>query len=294
MGAARARIGLPWLAALLALAALTSACLPPQPPAPDLLPAPTETSTVTPTVTATIVWFPPTATFTLFPTAVVTPTEDFRPDLGALILEDDFTDQTAWPAARTAAGSVAYGNRELTLAVSAPGGSLLSLRQLLLVNDFYLEIDATPSLCRSGDTYGLLFRASSALDFYRLMVNCSGQLRVERLKNGYAALIQDWTISGQIPPGGLMRSRLGVWALGDEFRVFVNGVFQFSFRDPVWSSGQIGVFAKSSGDSPLTVNFANLAVYSLPGGRPAPPTPTARPPAKTPSVTGSPTPAPLP
>lgn len=289
--AARLQACLPWLVALVTL---TSACLPPQPLSPIPLPTSTETTTVTPTTTTTIVWFPPTATFTLFPTAVVSPTENFQPNLGPLILEDDYTDQGAWPTMRSADGSVAYGNQELTLAVAVPGGALVSLRQAPLVNDFYLEIDAMPSLCRSNDTYGLLLRASSILDFYRLMVNCNGQLRVERLKNGYAVLIQDWTPSGQIPPGGMMRTRLGVWSLNDEMRVFVNGIFQFSFRDPVWTSGQIGVFARSAGDTPMTVNFSNLSIYRLSEGRLPPPTPTARPATKTPPVVSSQTSAPPP
>jgi len=51
--------------------------------------------------------------------------------------------------------------------------------------------------------------------------------------------------------------------MGGELRIFVNDVYQFSARDPVFESGQVGIFARAAGDSPLTVNFSALSVYNL-------------------------------
>ena len=244
---------------LIALA--MTACLPVE-ASPTAAP-PTETKPPTPLPSATIIWFPATATFTPFPTREIIPTQDYHPGTGEIFLEDFFDDPASWATSRTAVGSVAFGQQELTLAVASPRGSLLSLRSSPQVNDFYLEIDTLPSLCRPGDIYGLLLRASSPIDYYRLMVNCNGQVRMERLKNGKVVLLQDWITSGQIFPGGMIRLRLGVWALKDEMRVFVNDVYHFTVRDPVWISGQVGVFARSAGETPLTVNFSHLVVRSL-------------------------------
>jgi hypothetical protein len=127
-----------------------------------------------------------------------------------------------------------------------------------------------PSLCRSDDAYGLLLRASSTQDYYRLLVTCSGRIRLERTKGGKSIPLQDWVASGQIFPGGMMRYRLSVWAQGPEMRVFVNDVYQFSVKDPVWESGAVGVFARSAGDTPLTVSFSNLVVYETGVGQAQP------------------------
>lgn len=240
---------------------LFSACLPE--PTPVATPTPSPTVTQTATATATVVWFPPTATFTPMPTRQVTPTVDLRPALGEVILNDPFTDKTQWQVMRTAVGSIAYGKSELTLAVSQPRGSLLSLRKAPQLTNFYLEMDVLPSLCRDGDTFGLLVRAASGADYYRLLLNCSGQLRMERLKNSKAVPLQDWVVSGQIIPGGMMRNRLGLWAKGEEMRVYVNGDYQFTVKDPVYSSGVVGVFARSQGETQLTVNFSNLKIYNV-------------------------------
>ncbi|MBE0699206.1 MAG: hypothetical protein IH586_19975 [Anaerolineaceae bacterium] len=253
-----------------------TACLPAEAsPAPV---PPTETATATPLPSATIIWFPATPTYTPFPTREITPTQDLRPEIGGLILEDRFDDPQSWATSRTAVGSVAFGQKELTLAVASPRGSLISLRAEPQLSDFYLEIDSLPSLCRTDDNYGLILRATSRFDYYRLLVNCNGQLRMERLKNEKPVLLQDWITSGQIFPGGMIRLRLGVWAQKDEMRVFVNDIYQFTVQDPVWPAGQVGVFARSAGDTPLTVNFSQLKIFSLNGSALVPSTGTATPP----------------
>lgn len=259
------RIGVRGCIALLLLLVF-SACLPEPPPVPT--PEPTATATITPTITATVIWFPATPTFTAVPTRPVEPTLDARPVLGDLLFEDPFTDTALWLTSRSAAGSVAYGREELTLAVSQSKGSLLSLRKSPQMNNFYLEVDAQPSLCRANDAYGLLLRSASAQDYYRLAINCSGQLRMERVKNSRMLPIYDWTTSGQLQPGGMLRSRLGIAAQGPELRVFIDGVYQFSVKDPVFASGVVGVFARAAGDTPLTVSFSKMTAYSLAPAQP--------------------------
>jgi hypothetical protein len=231
---------------------------------PTLTPIPpTATVTQTPTSTATIIWFPATATFTPAPTLEVTPTPDMRPTFGSVLFKDTFTDKTQWPVSRSGVGSIAYGKNELTLAVSGPRGTLAGLRKEPGLDDFFLQVEILPSMCRNDDMYGLLLRAESVQDAYRLLMTCSGKVRLERLKGGKVLPLQDWTQSGQIFPGGLMRTRLGVWAQGDHLHVFVNDVYQFSVRDTVWDNGKVGLFARSAGDTPLTVSFSDLVVYRV-------------------------------
>jgi hypothetical protein len=260
---------------LLLFLLVLSACMPAAAAEPTPV-VPTETATTTPTATGTIIWFPPTATLTPMPTREVTPTPELRPGVTDIIVEDLFTDKESWHTARTAVGSIAYGRDELTLAVSSSRGLLISMRSDPLLADFYLEIEADPSLCRGSDAFGLLLRAHSTQDFYRLLINCNGQVRLERIKESKSLPLQDWVPNG-LPPGGMVRTRLGIWALKDELRIFVNDVYQFTVKDPVWTVGQIGVFARSAGDTPLTVSFSRLTVRAVEGGRSPLPTMTPRP-----------------
>jgi hypothetical protein len=72
-----------------------------------------------------------------------------------------------------------------------------------------------------------------------------------------------------------MRTQLGVWAQGQDMHVFINDVYQFSVRDTVWSGGALGLFARSAGDTPLTVSFSNLVVYQVSAVSRVAPTATA-------------------
>lgn len=251
-------------------------------------PTPSPTGTASPAPTHTVIWFPPTITFTPAPTREILPTQEMHPGLGAVLLSDDFSDAGQWATGRSAAGSVAFGRQELTLAVSQSRGSLQSLRDAPDLTDFYLEIDANPSLCRDRDMYGLLLRASTPQDYYRLLVNCQGQLRLERVKDAKVLPLQDWQASGQVPPGAMLTVRLGVWALGGDLRIFVNDIYQFSVRDPLWKSGRVGLFARAAGDTPLTVNFSNLKVVVIDPDRVPLPIPSITPTVE-PSATRLPT-----
>jgi len=248
------------LVAGLLLVAGLAACLPvttqPAPTVAPTLPALTDTPT------PTIVWFPATPTFTPFPTPIITPTMEVSPLAGEIIFQDNFTDPTQWLLGQTASTSVALGVDELTLALDNPGAYLYSLRQGTDLADFYLEITASPSICRGADEYGLLLRVTPAQEFYRFSLTCDGQLRLDKYYQGKASSPQPLMYSGAVPPGAPSSSRLGVWASGKEMRFYVNGEYQFTVNDPSLTSGGLGAFIRSNGENAITVSFSDLQVYN--------------------------------
>ena len=260
----------PKAAVLLALMLIIglSACAPQTLPLEEVLPSETPTQTAT----QTIVWFPPTSTPTPLPTRMVTPTPNMMVNLGSLVAQDGFTQKTGWTTLNSTAGNVAFGNDDLTLAVASPRTTLLSLRTGDLFSDFYLEITSQVNLCRGEDTYGVLSRAGSEYNAYRLWVRCDGYLRLERLRNGEVVILKDWTPSGQVRPGAPVTNRIGILASGPVLRVFIDDVFQFEASDPVWQSGTVGVLARSSGDTSVSVSFRDLKIYALNSGVAATPT----------------------
>lgn len=247
---------------LLALcSAILAACLP-DVPTPAPLP-PTATITNTPSPTQTIVWFPATATYTPYATQIIEPTQDFRAAFGSILFRDTFTDTQQWQTSQSAVGNIAYGNNDLTLAVAEARGTLITLRKTPSMSNNYLQIDALPSLCRGSDVYGVQVRAISAQDGYRVLVRCDGKLRVERVKHGEVVPLQDWMQSSSVMPGGMLPVRLGVLAVNQEMRIFLNDVLQCTVKDPLWNEGMVGLYARSAGDTPLTVSFSNLVVYQV-------------------------------
>ncbi len=243
-------------------------------------PPPTATSTETPTPTATTIWFPATSTPTFIVPTPPPPTPDLRPGVGALTLKDDFSDETAWTTRRSELGSVAFGQNELTIAfpILENRFTLLSLRSSTIASDFYLEMTVSPSLCSGENSYGILFRAQSETQYYRFQISCAGQLRLERVVGSEISVLQDWISTGAVPPNAPVTLKVGIWAARREFRFFINDVYQFSAHDPTFYEGMIGVFARSTGRTALTVNFSDLSLYAVEGFVPTPAaTPTIKP-----------------
>jgi hypothetical protein len=232
------------------------ACIPVNLIEPTETPIPTRTETPTPT----IVWFPPSATSTqlLIPTPTGTP--EMNPGVGRVLLEDDFSDKEVWDIATSESGSAAINRNRLTLAVQ-PGYYLASMRREFPLSDFYAEITARPSLCRGEDNYGLVVRGVGS-SFYRFVLACNGMIRAERIAGGTRLPLQEPIPSGDAP-GAPGEVRMGIWAVGNELRLFLNGRYQFRVVDPSFPTGAIGVFVRAAGDTPVTITFSDLAVYEV-------------------------------
>ncbi|MEJ5240935.1 MAG: hypothetical protein WHS87_07035 [Anaerolineales bacterium] len=234
-----------------------SACLRVSPPPGPSTPLAFPTASQTPTP----IWFPPTPTFTPLPIQTAPPTPDWFETINGVWLADSFTDPQAWGLIRSTQGSISIQEGFLVLAAQ-PTFNLVTLRNAPTFDNFYLEVTAELNLCRGEDLYGVLFR-SEAKGAYRYGLDCKGQVRLDRVSGGLRYALYAPTLSGDAPPGAPGIVRLGIWAQNQTLRFFLNGRFQFEVRDGTLSRGQIGFFARPAGDTPLTVRFANLVVYSL-------------------------------
>lgn len=236
--------------------------------------APTPTATITSLPSPTVVWFPPTPTNAPFPTLEVTPTPEMLTGIGELAFQDDFSEASLWQSLKRPSGQVVISSPELAISLSGANGYLFSQRNNPYLGDFYLETTLKTSLCTGGDSFGLLLRTSTFQDYYRWQINCDGYQRVERVRGGSVSVLQDWSPSPDVLPGAPQTFLLGVLASGNELRFFVDDAYQFSVIDDAFSSGGVGLFARATGDTPVSVSYSDLKVYNL-SGRSAIPTPRA-------------------
>ena len=258
----------------LTMTIVLTACLPLQGALPTDTPTPTDATIPT----GTIVWFPPTATPTrlVFPTYTGTP--EMKPGIGAEIVTDDLSDEAVWDTAASEDGSASVNRNRLTIAVQ-PGVYLLSQRHDLTLGNFYAEITANLSLCRGEDTYGVIVR-SIGRSYYRFALSCNGLAHAERVNTRGLLPLHEPIPSGDIPHGAPGTVTIGVWAVGSELRLFLNGRYQFGFSDTSYASGAFGVYALSQGTDPVSVTFTDLKVYEVDYTLP---TPTPKPPTQTPN-----------
>ena len=236
---------------------LLVACLPLGPTLPTETPIPTDTLTQTPT----IVWFPASATPTLLTFPTYTGTPEMKPGVGSETLTDNFSDKKAWDTAVSDQGSAAISRNRLSLAIQ-PGVYLASLRREGTFGNFYAEITARPSLCRGADNYGVIVRGIGS-SYYRFVLSCNAQVRAERVNGGIRLPLLEPIPSGDAPRGAPGEVRIGIWAVGSDLRLFLNGRYQFGIKDKSFPSGAIGVFVRSEGDAPMSVTFSDLKVYDV-------------------------------
>ena len=239
-------------------------------PTPDPTATPI-TPTVTSTATATRIWFPATQTPLPQPTRpTLTPTPDQRPIDNLMLFEDDLSEQTRWTTSLTNYGSVAYGKQELTIAINQERQSLYSFFLETVPSNYYLEMMVSPSLCKGEDLYGIAFRVQSNSDFYRLVMRCDGQLRVDLVRGGGVVTVSEQRYSGQLRPGPLQSIPVALWINGSTVQIFIDDVYQLSVNNLMWTSGGVGVYARSAAETALTVNFSDFVVRE---GDTFPPTP---------------------
>ncbi len=230
-------------------------------------------ATETPPPTPTFVWFPASATPTLGALSTKKPpTPEMRPGIGTTTLTDDFSDASLWDTAASDQATSDIQDNRLILSVQSKV-YIISLRHELSASDYYAEITARPGLCRGDDSYGLLVRAN-AVAYYRFSLSCNGNAFAERISVGTRELLQTPLLSGDVPRGAPGEVRIGIWAVGPQMRLFLNGRYQFSISSTNYPSGTIGVFVNSAGETPAIVSFSRLILqevdYALPTMTPKP------------------------
>ncbi|MGZ6345992.1 MAG: hypothetical protein ACXWNC_00265 [Anaerolineales bacterium] len=253
--------------------------------------APTETIALVPdtqTATPTIIWFPATDTPTFFPTQTLLSTQDLRPGLGELLFLDNFDQADLWNTSKSDTTSVTVTRNQLLLSISGSGPlTVFSLRSQPFLADFYAEATVTLSLCGGKDQFGMLFRAAFGDSYYRFVITCDGQTRLERMVSGSLVPLNAWLSSGDAPIAAPAEVKLGVWAAGSEMRFFLNDHLQFTFRDTALHNGTLGFYIFADGVAPITASFSELSAYPVVYVSPVP----SLTPSRTPTLTRTPIPS---
>ena len=229
-----------------------------------ITPTPTETSTPTPVPANTVVWFPATATPRPLNTPTPFPTVNVLPQLGSVLLSDDFSDDRNWQTYRSPAGNAVISNNELTLALQNSKNSIASYSSLPQMGDYYLSMNVSLSLCaNANDWYGIAFRIQDSDNTYRWLFNCLGQTRVDRVYHGRVYLISDWDINGAIKPAAPQKFSVGIAAVGSSLRFYANNTLLTEEEDTIFTTGGYGLLASSEGLSPLTVSFSDFKLTEI-------------------------------
>jgi hypothetical protein len=189
---------------------------------------------------------------------------------GALLFSDNFT--SAAPIVRPLFGPNAMtvvnakGEGQITGRIA---GILPAMFDKFLLDDFTLECGMWAEAVPPGARYGFIVRAADVTNggiakYYALLLD----------PNGHVAQMSWWDERWmmnpeQTLPAGLLRvgrkSRVTLEALGQRFRVFINGRFAAEFSMEGLNEGRIGLCLSGADSKPWTVHFDNFQIFLPPG-----------------------------
>ncbi len=240
-------------------------------PEPTAAASPVPTDTPIPPATATALPSPsPTTTPALTATPGATPTlaaADPRDTLGEPAFQDTFTTAQNWALYEDDNVGFTLQDGKLRMQAFDPDfweGWLLSWP---VVSDFYLEMRATTGDCNGPDRYGLMARATSSDKGwvgYLFGVTCNGNYALRSWEGDSFRKIIDWTPSSLIRTGPSQTNRLGLWAEGDNLRLYINGTLVAEVQDQGHEQGKFGLFIGSGQTQDMTVWVEEVAYWTLP------------------------------
>ncbi|NPV55383.1 MAG: DUF1080 domain-containing protein [Anaerolineae bacterium] len=240
-------------------------------PEPSQTPENTETPVLADTVT-------PTPEDTTTPEPSLTPTpggvaSDPRNQLGAPTKYDPLDNATewGWPVGSDSFTSLSFKDGSMLMTgVTDLAGWRLPVQDG--TTNFYLEVTASPQTCASTDNYGIMFRIpdyKNAIKGYQLMVSCDGRFTLRRWDgsvepDGKANILVAWRAADAINKGADAVNRVGVMAVGNRIRVYINGVFLQEVLDDTFDTGNFALMVNPDVTEKFTVRYDEISIWTNP------------------------------
>lgn len=211
----------------------------------------------------------PSPTFT--PTPVLTPTStpeaDPRQELGNPVWGAVFEDGTqTWFQYDHSNGKAEVRDNMLVLTSYKANGYDNWSMSYPPMTDFYLELGfTTGSECAGKDRFGIFFRAPESTMGYLYQVACDGSYQVRIWDGEEYTQVIDWAVDAHIIPGPEVEHRLGVWAEGDQYKLYVNGFQVGEFSDFTFiEESTFGAAHGATNTVNFTVSVSEARVWALP------------------------------
>jgi len=133
------------------------------------------------------------------------------------------------------------------------------------MDDFYLEVVfTTGEQCAGKDRYGILYRAPDNTQGYLYNVACDGSYQLRKWDGEQFTDLIGWTVDAHVIKGPDITHRLGVWAEGDHFALYVNGFEIAEASDLTYTEGTFGVNIAAAETEGFTVDVTEAKLWELP------------------------------
>ncbi len=133
------------------------------------------------------------------------------------------------------------------------------------MSDFYLEVSFNPrEMCEGKDRYGILFRAPDNTQGYLYNVACDGSYQLRIWDGEQFTDLINWSVDQHVAKGADITQRLGVWAEGEQLKLYVNGFQVGETTNSAYTQGTFGVNIAAAETAGFTVDVIEAKVWDLP------------------------------
>ena len=185
--------------------------------------------------------------------------------LGSPDWRDEFDSGANWFNLNTDNVSFNFDDGLLRMrAKTAGSGDFWGLSNRPDLENFYLEAEfITGDACSGLDRYGLLVRAPEPSAGYVFNVSCNGQFRIYEWDGDTYNQLHAWTSSSAIETGPDATNVVGVWADGDDIRLYINDVLVAELEVSIYDEGRFGLLVGSTNTAPFDVYVDEIAYWNL-------------------------------
>lgn len=230
---------------------------------------PTDQSTATSLPTVALNTLAPTDAPTITPTATP-PSGDPKLTLGTPGFTDTFTNGSAFglvPPYEDDTVLIKVENGAMQFSSFRINGGKRWRLTSRNPRNLYLEGTFRTVSCAEDDQYGLVFRSPTYGDGigYYFGVTCNGKYSLQAYDGTDAFNVVGWTADSKILAGSGQVNRLGVMAVDNSIKLYVNGVLIKETSDSsINKSGYVGAYIAAYDDPGFTVQMEEISLWSLP------------------------------
>jgi len=190
---------------------------------------------------------------------------DIKQTLGEPAFKDTLAGTNNWFLLDTPNTKFSAGENSIILTAASPGQiDEWGISNVPPIQDFYLEVlFVTTEPCAGLDRYGVIFRARDPNQGYVFGFSCDGRYKLYKWDGKSYQAIQEWKNSPHIKSGAGQTNRLGVYAVGNNLKLYANGQLLSEYTDDSFSEGRFGVFIGADETENLQVLLDEAAYWKI-------------------------------
>jgi hypothetical protein len=183
------------------------------------------------------------------------------PQNSGILFADDFSDpNSGWDRQRSTDGITDYEDGQYLIQVERANYDFIA-NPFLSLTDVHVEVEAANAGGEQDNEFGIICRFQNKMDFYAGLISSDGYYGIFKVKDGeYYLLGMDAMAKSVAIQTNSEKNLIRLDCLGQEIKLFVNGIQLDARRDGDFVKGDVGLLAGAYQKAGVKIVFDNFVV----------------------------------